>query len=284
MDMDATDLPAPAASELLRHLGQAGPLEPAALTERLQAGHPDLTLEQVERELLDRLDVHRTAGGWVSVLAVADGAVLTHVLSAEERQAGMLAADGDLDLWRRLADQGLPLAGGGMLRTRWARWRPQRPEGLEALPGGALIALTGPDSWLEAFEHEEILTLRLRDGALEMGMLAEFQVRGEELVARIKPVVGACRAAALNALCAYTKARGGEVDDEQVAEYVRPGNPGAALDIVLAELLTARPGMLDEPMPPLRMLLTAAGLEVVSGFVCVPGAPWLPDRGRRPAS
>jgi hypothetical protein len=150
--------------------------------------------------------------------------------------------------------------------------------------GGALNALTGPDNWLEAFEHEEILTLRLRDGALEMGMLAEFQVRGEELVARIKPVVGACRAAALDALCAYTKARGGEVDDEQGAEYVRPGNPGAALDIVLAELLTARPGVLDEPMPPLRMLLTAAGPEVVSGFVCVPGAPWLPDRGRRPAS
>lgn len=74
------------------------------------------------------------------------------------------------------------------------------------------------------------------------------------------------------------------MDDEQVAEYARPGNPGAALDIVLAELLTARPGVLDEPMPPLRMLLTAAGLEVVSGFVCVPGAPWLPDRGRRPAS
>jgi hypothetical protein len=39
------------------------------------------------------------------------------------------------------------------------------------------------------------------------------------------------------------------VDDEQFAEYARPGNPGAALDIVLAELLTARPGVLDEPMP-----------------------------------
>jgi hypothetical protein len=32
----------------------------------------------------------------------------------------VLVADGDLDLWARLADEGLPLVGGGMVRTRWA--------------------------------------------------------------------------------------------------------------------------------------------------------------------
>ena len=83
---------------LLRQLGQSGPLTAAELTERLQAHHPDLTAEQVERELRARGDVHETAGGWVSLLTLADGAVLSHLLRAEERTAGVLAADGDLDL------------------------------------------------------------------------------------------------------------------------------------------------------------------------------------------
>jgi hypothetical protein len=132
--MDATDLPAPAwASELLRHLGQ--PLEPAALTERLRAGHPDLTLEQVERELMNRLDLHRTAGGWVSVPAVADGAVLTHVLSAEERRAGMLAADGNLDLWSRLGPVEPAGRPGVAARRRW--------DAAHALGKAALNALSG---------------------------------------------------------------------------------------------------------------------------------------------
>jgi hypothetical protein len=108
------------AADLPRHLGQGGPLTAGALTERLQAHHPGLTAEQVERELLARCDVHETAGGWVSLLALADGAVLSHLLGAEERRAGVLATDGDLDMWARLADEGLPLAGGGTLRTRWA--------------------------------------------------------------------------------------------------------------------------------------------------------------------
>src|SRR5262245_13509643 len=118
MDTDVTDpLEAPGwAAELLRHLRQAGPRAAVALTERLRAHQPDLTTEQVERELRARCDVHETTDGWVSLLALADGAVLSHLLSAEERQAGVLAADGDLDLWARLADEGLPLMGGGMVR------------------------------------------------------------------------------------------------------------------------------------------------------------------------
>jgi hypothetical protein len=112
-----------------------------ALTERLRAHHPNLTAEQVEQELRARCDVHETPGGWVSLLALADGAVLSHLLSAEECQAGLLAADGDLDLWARLADEGLPLVGGGMVRTRWAL-SPQE------LPRSASSALAGPDGWL----------------------------------------------------------------------------------------------------------------------------------------
>ena len=146
------------AAELMRHLGQGGPLTAGALTERLQAHHPGLTTEQVERELRARGEVHETAGGWVSLPALADGAVLSHLLSTEERRAGVLSADGDLDLWARLADEGLPLAGGGVLRTRWA-------SSPHELPRGSSSALAGPEGWLEAFEDDTILTLRLRDGA-----------------------------------------------------------------------------------------------------------------------
>ncbi len=271
MDADATDHPGePAwAPDLLRHLGLAGPLAPAALSERLRMGSLGLTPEQVERELQVRGDVHETADGWVSLLAVADGAVLSHVLSAEEQRAGMLAADGDLDLWARLADGGLPLARGGMVRTRWA-------VGPEMLPEGSRTALAGPDGWLEELEDETILTLRLRDGALEVSELAELQAGGEELVARVKPVIEACGTAAVEALRAYAEAEGGEADDERAADRDDPGVPGAALDDVLAGLVTAQPGVLDDPMPPLRMMLATAGLEVVNGFVCLPGAPWDP--------
>jgi hypothetical protein len=274
MDTDVTEpLEAPAwAAELLRHLRQAGPLTAVALTERLRAHHPDLTTEQVERELRARCDVHETTDGWVSLLALADGAVLSHLLSAEERQAGVLAADGDLDLWARLADEGLPLMGGGMVRTRWAL-SPQE------LPRSASSALVGPDGWLEPFEDDTILTLRLRGGVLELGTLAEQPAdKDEKKVAnRLQTVVEGCAAAAVDALRAFADAAGsdqagdGELADEE------PSDPGAPIDDVLAGLLLAQPGLLDSPLPPLGLLLTAAGLEVTHGVVMLAGAPGDPD-------
>ena len=200
MQTDGTDgLQKPAwAVGLLRQLGQSGPLTAAELAERLQAHHPGLTAEQVERELRARGDAHETAGGWVSLLALADGAVLSHLLGAEERKAGVLAADGDLDLWARLADEGLPLAGGGMVRTRWAF-------GAQELPGDASAALAGPDGWLEAFEDDTILTLRLRGGALEVGSLTEKHAV-EGAAERVERVVEACALAAMDALRAFAEA------------------------------------------------------------------------------
>jgi hypothetical protein len=261
------------AADMLRHLGQGGPLTAGALTERLQAQHPGLTAEQVERELRARPEVHETAAGWVSLLALADGAVLSHLLGAEERKAGVLAADGDLDLWARLADEGLPLAGGGMLRTRWAL-------GPHELPSGASSALAGPEGWLEAFEDDTIVTLRLRDGALEVGTLAEQQgdEAGVEVAERVTTVVQVCVGAAMGALRVFATAAGVDhADDERTGDQNEQGDPGAALDDVLAELLLAQPGVLDDPMPPLGLLLTAAGLEVTHGAVMLAGAPDDPD-------
>ena len=273
MHTDGTDgLQKPAwAADLLRQLGQSGPLTAAELTERLQAHHPGLTAEQVERELRARGDAHETAGGWVSLLALADGVVLSHLLGAEERKAGVLAADGDLDLWARLADEGLPLAGGGMVRTRWAF-------GAQELPGDASAALAGPDGWLEAFEDDTILTLRLRGGALEVGSLPE-QHAVEDAAERVERVVEACALAAMDALRAFAEAVAVDYpgDDGQGDGPDEPSDPGAPIDDVLVELLLARPGMLDDPMPPLSLLLTAAGLEVVHGAVLLGGAPQDPD-------
>ena len=271
MHTDGTDgLQKPAwAADLLRQLGQSAPLTAAELTERLQAHHPGLTAEQVERELRARGDAHETAGGWVSLLALADGAVLSHLLGAEERKAGVLAADGDLDLWARLADEGLPLAGGGMVRTRWAF-------GAQELPGDASTALAGPEGWLEAFEDDTILTLRLHGGALEVGSLPE-QHAVEDAAERVERVVEACALAAMDALRAFAEAVDYPGDDGQGDGPDEPSDPGAPIDDVLVELLLARPGMLDDPMPPLSLLLTAAGLEVVHGAVLLGGAPQDPD-------
>jgi SEC-C motif len=261
------------AADLLRHLGQGGPLTSGALAERLQAHHPGLTAEQVDRELHARPEVHETAGGWVSLLALADGGVLSHLLGADERKAGVLAADGDLDLWARLADEGLPLAGGGMLRTRWAI-------GPHELPRGSSSALAGPEGWLEEFEDDAILTLRLRDGALEVCTLPEQQgdQAGEAVAERVKTVIQACASAALGALNAFATAVGVDhADDERSAEQAEHSDPGAAIDDVLAELLVTQPGVLDDPMPPLGLLFTAAGLEVTQGAVMLAGAPQDPD-------
>jgi len=52
------------AADLLRQLGQGGPLTAGALSERLQAHHPGLTAEQVERELRARCEgMRRRAAG-----------------------------------------------------------------------------------------------------------------------------------------------------------------------------------------------------------------------------
>ena len=242
------------AADLHRHLGPAGPLTLAALTERLRTDHPGLDGDQVERELRARGDVHETPDGWVSLLAIADGVVLTHVLSAEERQSGVLAADADLDLWVRLADEGLPLAAGGTVRSSWA----------DLLLQESSAGLVGPDGWLDEFEPKTLLALRLRDGTLEVTALGEPPGEGKDFDRRLETVVKASGSAAVDALVAYAEV----VQDDELAP------PGAMLDDVVADLLVKHPGVLDDPLPPLGLVLELAQLEVVRGMVGVPGAPW----------
>jgi hypothetical protein len=110
------------------------------------------------------------------------------------------------------------------------------------------------------------------------GLVEQAGEAGRAVAERVKTVVEACTGAALDALSAFTDAAGVDhAEDDEVGGHDQPNDPGAALDDVVAELLLAQPGMLDDPMPPLGLLLTAAGLEVSHGAVMLAGAPDDPD-------
>ncbi len=50
--------------------------------------------------------------------------------------------------------------------------------------------------------------------------------------------------------------------------------PGVPLDWVTAEALLRHPGLFDEPMPPVGMMLAAAGFEFFHGELGLPGVTW----------
>jgi hypothetical protein len=107
-------------------------------------------------------------GEWVSGLRLADGVAFTHELSAIEVASGMLSADDDLALWAQFAVGGRPLAGGGEVKATTVL---DLPSGIGDLPAGqGMIGqlLTGPDGWLAGFSAGDLLSVRLRGGALEI--------------------------------------------------------------------------------------------------------------------
>jgi len=87
--------------ELLQLLAVCGPLTAISAAALLRAAGHTVTDREVEQELASRLDVHESAEGWVSVPAIAEGAVLTMQLTPQACQTWMIAAGGDLDLWAR---------------------------------------------------------------------------------------------------------------------------------------------------------------------------------------
>nr|MBA3309848.1 hypothetical protein [Nocardioidaceae bacterium] len=95
--------------------------------------------DQLRLALQWRPEVEEFADGvWAHVPTLAEDVVLTHRLTAAEIEIGVLAADGDLELWAQLADEGVPFAGGGELRARW-------PGQAGPLLAGVLEGLSGPD-------------------------------------------------------------------------------------------------------------------------------------------
>ncbi|MEV7009454.1 hypothetical protein [Streptosporangium sp. NPDC051022] len=179
------------------------------------------------------------------LLTLSEGAVLTHLVTRAELTAGALTAVDDLRLWARLADgEGIPLAGGGLVRTVVEAGEP---------------SLVGPDGWLAGVRPEEMIALRLREGRLELSTTALADFPAERAIRVTEEFAGQ----ALETLRAF-------------AEGLEP-KPGVPIDVVVLELLMKAPETFADPLPPLAPLLRGASLEVRGGRVGVVGAPWDPE-------
>ena len=200
----------------------------------------------VAEELSYRADVYETKQGWYSVPILAEGAVLTHLVMAEEIALGVLRADGDLDLWARLAEDGLPYAGGGQLETVF--------QSFATLPAGAAVGLTGPPGWLDGLREHDVIALRLTGGVLSLTQDGPGTAPDIDCVT----VLVECAQAAAEA-----------------AALEEPENgPGALLDEIVLQALIVRPDLLAAPMSPLAVLLMVMDLEVRRGLVGLPGTDW----------
>ena len=198
-----------------------------------------------------------TGSGWVDAFRLADGVEFTHVLSAVERETGVLAADDDLALWAVLAQEGLPLAAGGQV---WAHPLPELPSRIRShLPSGSGLigqGLVGPDGWLAGFQAGDLLAVGLHDGVLAVRTAQPPQYRGE----RVAALYAACAAALERATRSYRDGDG-EI-------------PAADLTEVLAEVLVTQPDVLADPLPPIGRLLRPMGWETFGGRVGVAGTAW----------
>ncbi|MDA0633287.1 SEC-C metal-binding domain-containing protein [Nonomuraea sp. MCN248] len=197
-----------------------------------------------------------SGGDWVSGLRLADGVAFLHELSAAEVAAGVLAADDDLALWARFAQDGLPLAGGGQVgATTFLDLPAGFGNGLPPGRGGIGQVLTGPDGWLTEFSPGDVLSVRLRDGGLEISAAEVPEETG-----RARQVRDFMLLAATEAMRIYL-----EEDRE---------SPIAPFDELLVSLLRSDPELLADPLPPLARMLRGAGMETFGGSVGVPGVPW----------
>jgi len=225
----------------LEALARLGNVAPAVLRKQL-AEHPYL--------------VPTPDGEWVSGLRLADGIAFAHELSAIEVASGMLSADDDLALWAQFAIGGLPLTDGGEVRATTIL---DLPAGTgDDLPAGqGMIGqlLTGPDGWLAGFSAGDLLSVRLRDGALAIS--ARTLPEETAGTARLRDV---CAFAAVEALKRYVE---GTVD-----------TPFAPLHEIFIGLLFTEPKIFALPSPPLARTLRTAGLETFGGSVGIRGTPW----------
>lgn len=238
-------------TDLARLLGpRPTPLD--TLVAALRARHPQVTRDEVEAELLTRATTHETRAGWVDLLAAADGAILTHVLTGDELRHGVLIADGDLDLWARLAGGGLPLAGGGQVGVR------HRADTVT----GADAELVGPPGWLDSLREGQLIGVGLRHGVIELMPVAPPALDRP----RARQLVAVAAANAWASLAAYLELR----EDDSGVEPTTP------IGWAVADLVATYPGVLRVPLPPVPRLLELGGLVVHGSRVGLPGVP--PDR------
>lgn len=214
-------------------------------------------VEQLRLELQTRGDLEEFGDGvWAYLPRLADDLVLTHQVTEDELELEVLDSS-DIELWTQLADEGLPFAGGGEVRTRWIGG-----PGHE-VPPGSVSGLHGPPGWLGDLAPGDVVGLRLRDGRLHLEPADPF---GETSSAdpdtqEVLPLLVELASAAAR---------------EALDDYLDEGDPipGANLAQVVAAVRRASPDAFRVPLPPLAPLMEALGLEVWRGYVGVPGAPW----------
>ncbi len=176
-------------------------------------------------------------GRWVSVPAVLEGVVLTHRLDQDEADGEMLPIDPDLASLAPLAIAGLRLVAGGDLELC------------------SDAHLHGPSGWLGGLGAGELVALRVRGGAVEVGP-ARVPAEVEDLgVRRLLAVV-----------------------ERELSKLGTPGEGGLAaalpLALVVLQAMVEAPGLLRRAAAPLGELLAAAGFETRSWLVGRGGADW----------
>lgn len=208
--------------------------------------------EQLRLALQWREDVEEFPDGvWEHVPTLADDVILTHRVTESELEIGVLDGEGDLDLWARLADDGIPFATRGELRARYSMQN-------GPLPPGTSTGIYGPEGWLAELTPNQLVGLRLRAGALHL--------------VEVEPTDTESARQTLQALLTLA----GPIAHEALRDYQDDDDPipGAALDQVVLAVLRSHPGAFRQPLLPLQEIIVASGLEVWRGYVGVPGSPW----------
>lgn len=238
-------------SEALDFLAEAGPISVEELAESIGQDESDV------RELLvESRAAYPAFSGWVNVLALADRAAFTHVVTAEELAAGELTVNADLALLELLAgDEGLPLDDGGELRAFCRHGEPVDAH-----------VLSGPAGWLARFKPDDLVALRVVDGAVAVSPAELPSPLPWELAEQSKEVLDWFHYAAENALLLFAA-----VPEEDRA------TPGVAVEDAVVDILMMQAELLADPLPPLSEILRGSErLEIVDGEVGLAAAPWDP--------
>src|SRR6266511_2771158 len=226
---------------VLAVLAERGPLELGELARLVaergatRAKRPEVSVRRAagrEPRVVSLLD-----GRWVSVPAVLEGVVLTHRLDQDEADGEMLPIDPDLASLAPLAIAGLRLVAGGDLELC------------------SDAHLHGPSGWLGGLGAGELVALRVRGGAVEVGP-ARVPAEVEDLgVRRLLAVV-----------------------ERELSKLGTPGEGGLAaalpLALVVLQAMVEAPGLLRRATVPLGELLAGAGFETRSWLVGRGGADW----------
>ncbi|MCW2819897.1 MAG: hypothetical protein JWR42_2684 [Marmoricola sp.] len=243
LEADAADAPA-AADPLPDEVGDAAlamlaqePMTLEDLADRLE-----VEPEVLWGGLVVRLDVLELSHGvLVHLPSVVDGMVLTRRLTGAEVDLEVVECRTDLGPLAYLAMDGMPLVGGGEVRSQ--RRRGPADEGF---PAGASEVLRGPEGWLAGLAAGELAAFRVVDGALSVA--PTDAVDDPELRERLVVVA------------------------ERLAHDRRDDDPGVDFFELVVEVLHETPGCFDQPRAPLTELVDDPRLVVHDDGIDLPGA------------